>query len=86
MCGVRGKVNTTVTWTISYTDPTGTAQTNTATETITTNGGATGGDRLQQSFKIATNSGSSITYSTSYTAGSGCTTKPSYAAQLKAFN
>lgn len=66
--------------------PTGTVQANTAIETITTNGGATGGDRLQQNFVVATNSSSAISYSTSYAAGTGCTTNPSYAAQVKAFN
>lgn len=74
--------NTTVVWTISYTDNTGTAQTQTATETITTNGGATGGDKLATTFTFSTNGLSAITYSTTYTIGTGCTTGPSYAAQL----
>jgi hypothetical protein len=74
--------NTTVTWTISYTDPTNTVQTQTATETITTNGGATGGDKLQQTFTFQIKGGTAVTYSTAYTPGSGCVTNPSYAAQL----
>jgi hypothetical protein len=74
--------NTTVTWTISYTDPTNTVQTQTAVETITTNGGATGGDKLQQTFTFQIKGGTAVTYSTAYTPGSGCVTNPSYAAQL----
>lgn len=74
--------NTTVVWTISYTDNTGTAQTQTATETITTNGGSTGGDKLATTFTFSTNGVTAISYSTTYTIGTGCTTGPSYAAQL----
>jgi hypothetical protein len=83
--GVACTGNTTVTWTLSYTDPTGTAQTNTAVETITTNGGTTGGDRLQSVFTIATNASSAITYSTVVAAGASCTTTPSYAALIKSY-
>lgn len=75
--------NTTVTWTISYTDPTGTAQTSTATETITTNGGSTGGDALKVLLPVSLNSGTVVNYSTTYSIGTGCVTGPSYAAQLK---
>jgi|HubBroStandDraft_6_1064221.scaffolds.fasta_scaffold21350_2 hypothetical protein len=75
--------NTTVLWTISYTDPTGTAQTSTATETITTNGGSTGGDALKVLFPISVNSGTVVNYSATYTIGTGCVTGPSFASQLK---
>jgi hypothetical protein len=74
--------NTTVLWTFNYTDATGTAQTQTATETITTNGGATGGDKLAALLTLTTNSGTAITYQTTYTIGGGCVTGPSYAAQV----
>lgn len=81
--GVGCTGNSTVTWTISYTDATGTAQTQTATETITTNGGATGGDKLTTTFTLLTQSGTAITYSaTAPTGGSCATTVPSFAAQL----
>lgn len=74
--------NTTVLWTINYTDATGTAQTQTATETITTNGGATGGDKLATQFALNVNSGTAITYQTTYTIGGSCSPGPSYAAQI----
>jgi hypothetical protein len=80
--GASCSTNTTITWTINYTDATGTAQTKTATETITTNGGATGGDRLDQVFNIVAQSGTAITYSTTYAIGTGCSPGPSYAAQI----
>ncbi len=72
--------NTTVTWTVSYTDPTNNAQTSTAVETITTNGGATGGDALKTSLPIAIKPGTAVNISTVYAIGTGCTTGPSYAA------
>lgn len=75
--------NTTVTWTISYTDLTGTAQTSTATETITTNGGATGGDALKVQLPISVNPNTLVNYSTTYAIGTGCVTGPSYAANLR---
>lgn len=75
--------NTTVTWTVSYTDPTGNAQTSTATETIITNGGSTGGDAMKVTMPININANTAVTYSTTYTVGSGCVTGPSYAANLK---
>lgn len=73
--------NTTVTWTLSYTDLTGTAQTQTATETIVNNGGATGGDKLAVTFTISAGNGTALTYSTTYAIGT-CTTGPSYAANI----
>ncbi len=75
--------NTTVTWTISYTDPTGTAQTSTAVETIATNGGATGADSLRVTFPISVNPNTAINYSTVYAIGGSCSPGPSYAANLK---
>lgn len=81
--GVGCTGNSTVTWTISYTDATGNAQTQTATETITTNGGATGGDKLAATFALLTQSGTAITYSATAPTGGACaTTVPSFAAQL----
>src|SRR5258706_685631 len=52
--------NTTVTWTISYTDPTGTAQTSTAVETIATNGGATSADSPTGTVAITPNTNTAI--------------------------
>ncbi len=80
--GVGCTGNSTVTWTISYTDLTGTAQTQTAVETIVTNGGATGADKLAVTFAISSGNAGALNYSTAYTPGAGCTTNPSYAATI----
>lgn len=76
--------NTTITWTFSYVDQTGTTQTFTETETITTNGGTTGGDHLGVILTLPanTNNGTGLQYSATYTPGSGCTTNPGFAANL----
>lgn len=84
--GVACTGNTTVTWSFSYVDQTGTTQSAAnITETITTNGGATGGDAVKQSFVIPANlnNATGLQYSTTYGAGTGCTTNPSYAAAIK---
>jgi hypothetical protein len=73
--------NTTVLWTISYTDAGGNAKTQTATETITTNGVA-GADQLATQFQLYISNNTAITYSTTVTPGSGCSPVPSYTAIL----
>lgn len=74
--------NTTVVWNIGYNDPTGTHQIKTATETITTNGGSTGGDSLGTSIVINASTGAAISFTTTYTVGTGCSLPPSYAGNV----
>jgi hypothetical protein len=75
--------NSTAVYTFSYTDPTGTVQTSTATQTITGNGGATGGDALKTTLPIALQVNTAVTYTITFTPNGTCAPAPSFAGQVK---